>query len=138
MTLWHGYPQHPDAHPERPWWRRVGVSLVRVDDLAVERQPSCTHTGAPAVAPWADSVIIELGDWTASTGESCADLDELLARVDAAHPLPPPPPLVAQVWFWPDTERHEMVAALHEPDPGRWPPRGAVLVYGPLSPWAPP
>lgn len=22
MSDWHGYPQHPSAHPDRPWWRK--------------------------------------------------------------------------------------------------------------------
>jgi hypothetical protein len=143
MSDWHGYSQHPDAYPERPWWRRwIGPPHAR-----------------PGESGWlrADGVFT-IGD------------DGYLAARDTAHPLPPPEPRCGQVWvtpsgvesmvqmvwpngagtrtidlpdhhfFWPaDPERPNSCwgSAPETLTTADWPPPGAVLVAGPGAPWAP-
>lgn len=127
--LWHGYPQHPDSHPERPWWRRGMV-----------REHRRSSTGAGSV-----STTLDVMGFVRSDGRTSVD-EAGMRQVDADEPLPPPPPLVGQVWRQPDGT--EVMVALHNPGnrdwfgPGpppweEWPPPGAVLVAGPLAPWAP-
>ena len=130
MTTWHGYPQHPDAHPERPWWRLVERGFRRE---AWTRLDGLTHDC------WGQ------------------DTSEHLGRLDAAHPLPAPEPRCGQVWVVPerkpgrgpwammvggawrlDGERHYRWAWMPVgAETSEWPPPGAVLVAGPGAPWAP-
>lgn len=154
MTVeWHGYPQHPDAHPERPWWRAVAASgftqdvwpcrypfrAMRSDGLAGPEFHAAKHdTADQPVSPWAARGI---------------SVDALVA-IDAEHPLPAPPPKCGQVWRWLDADGVprdasmvidiEYTEALFASglrcdgnDPRHWPPPGAVLVAGPHSPWSP-
>ena len=148
MILWHGYPQHEDAHPERPWWRRHDDGGWRRSDGAIVRAP---------ILPF-------------STPEGQAEQRRVAAgpaRVDREHPMPVPPPLVGQVWHhvdhrtasaivhvgprWQGADPHldtpgpkiiideveMMVRAATKAVLSFWPPHGAVLAAGPLSPWAP-
>lgn len=136
MSGWHGYEQHPDAHPERPWWR---YSLP----------PGATDADVPGW--WRmdgrglygfDRAGVRFAPWNDD-----ASLDAALARIDAEHPLPAPPPKCGQVWVWPwNTEAMvtgvvmgaaQWGASLSRDDMRSWPPPGAVLVAGPHSPWAP-
>jgi hypothetical protein len=137
MSDWHGYPQHPDAHPERPWWRPISSMRWRRTDGRISR---------------------------------AACVCDELARLDTAHPMPPPEPRCGQVWvtltgvesmvqmvysngagtrtidlpdhhfFWPpDPERPDSCwgSAPETLTTADWPPPGAVLVAGPGAPWAP-
>lgn len=84
MTLYHGYPQHPAAHPEVPWWRFEAIggwSWVRR-----------AHDGT--------SPVVDIGSaWPdEAADEYDARLLVALEEVDARYPVPPPPPLVGQVW----------------------------------------
>jgi len=143
---WHGYPQHPDAHPSRPWWRHVTCEAAchwrRVDG----------HRGSPF-----------------NPERETASTDAELAAYDRDHPLPHPEPLCGQVLLTPSGGTATIIAV--SPD-GAWlalslfregtggtawrreyvhPPcdpfatvtvhRNIVedwpRVYGPGSPWAP-
>lgn len=123
-VTWHGYPQHPGSHPTRPWWR-----IIPQHPNAWRRLDGEEVRGGPHDRP-----------------------ERVLHRVDAAFPLPPPPPTCGQVWAWPEA-RHERTlcgvdrsnnpprawwAGPPAPDGvAAWPPPRAVLVAGPCSPWAP-
>ena len=85
----------PDCHPERPWW-----SLCVVDG-----EPVQTSFPARYVMQWrrADGKTVRVGyqsanpDWRTTVFQHEAGI----AAVDAAHPLPAPPPLPGQVWATP-------------------------------------
>lgn len=149
---WHGYPQHPDAHPERPWWRLSGEGLTRSD--GVELSPLTRWVGGDdyEVSWWAQPmgtvVRTTVGDCDQQHG--LADLlGDALAAYDAAHPLPAPLPLCGQVWAFGDghvsmvTDVHDGVVTWGDgAETYDWAclvsGRGApVLVAGPCSPWAP-
>lgn len=134
---------HPDAHPERPWWRakEIGVT-VRVDGLLLVMYD--------AMGLYPNAMHLPHDE----------DVDEALARIDAEHPLPAPLPMPGQVWaFGAFTERTvaDVVAGVawlssqpgtpEEGGPGivvcphpemmgatTWPPVNGVLVAGP-TPW---
>jgi hypothetical protein len=130
MSNWHGYPQHPDAHPERPWWRPISSMRWRRTDGRISR----------AVC-WPDAL-----DEDEAEVVHAQDVCDELARLDTAHPLPPPEPRCGQVWVLPDVATHCTVIGVQDGagyyvDPRGvhrmpWPPPGAVLVAGPGAPWA--
>lgn len=155
MILWHRYPQDEDAHQDRPWWRylwpasheAMPIQARRSDGLYAAAQPPDLlrwHWSGPEVEGWRPPVIPE---------PETTVLDALLRILDAACPLPAPPQLVGQVWHWPANGRTCFVGGDDWPprkdvfmvatgrgsagDLPPWPPPGAVLVAGPLSPWAP-
>lgn len=144
MPDWHGYPQAPDTHPTRPWWR-----LWR----------SMHQTGWRRYAWDGTSPVVEdldvPADWNAEEYE--ADIEARMAEVDRRYPVPPPPPKCGQVWV---SRRDEALVTHVIPQLGAedsrwtlriggslvtcgadcvvpWPPPGAVLVAGPYAPWAP-
>ena len=142
INEWHGYPQHPDAHPERPWWRR---------EFQDSRIPECRE--------WAwirtDS---RRGPSDMMRG---AMLRDALDRIDKENPLPAPEPRCGQVWLCVDPSLpspvEDMVVGIermgatslvrwgtrvastgvYDPQNKTWPTPNAVLVAGPGSPWAP-
>lgn len=126
-TLLTRYPAHPDAVPERPWWRPVALC-----------DPPRGLAYGPPLVGWVrtDGVTLEQGE----------DLD----AYDREHPLRAPLPACGQVWVWPDTDYEIMLVgrddwgwAPHLRIGGRqvtggdapWPPPRAVLVAGPGAPW---
>jgi hypothetical protein len=142
MTMWNGYEQHPDAHPERPWWRRQ------------RSPPGCRI--APLGWVRTDGAWSYRPTWNPDTGNLPTKADEAradagLAVYDAAHPLPAPPPKCGQVWKM-DTDEAVIVGRrpgldfdglvcvrwgwATQDDLVPWPPEGAVLVAGPHSPWS--
>jgi hypothetical protein len=151
---WHGYPQHPDAHPERPWWRlHKSTPWVRSDDWTVARR-----SDPESVLPGAVS-----RSWTpAGEPGPSAPTEELLALIDRMHPLPVPEPRCGQVWVLVAGDVHDEALVVQvirhsglpyevvfgdgetqrlrrqdgEVNPKAWPPLG-VLVAGPGAPWAP-
>lgn len=146
MNLWHGYPQAPGAHPERPWW----VRGTRSDGWAI-------RWGLPGNRGWFAQDPKGRGHDLPGT------FDEAMAAIEREHPLPCPEPRCGQVWVWPEgavslmdgetrvtVETHIMVLAVgrrdgwwqwrhanHHSALTEWPPPGAVLVAGPGAPWAP-
>lgn len=124
-VMWHGYEQHPDAHPLWPWWRAVSV---------------------PGLLVWRRVDGLEETALAASAGRS-----DRLAWLDRERPLPAPEARCGQVWVWTASGVQAQVVEV-DPEIGRaylggrqmsiqreaWPPSGAVLVSGPESPWAPP
>lgn len=167
MPEFHGYPQHEDAHPERPWWRMRGMFWVR----------SGGHN-VPAIKPWRG--IVDGLPKERPSADVLADMD----ATDREHPLPAPPPMCGQVWrvnvpphaecdypsaYDVKVDRISYVGTIPEivwlgagrrgvgewrhgdttgfpqgrdpsfhPLPEAWPPPNAVLVAGPGAPWAPP
>jgi hypothetical protein len=138
--MWNGYEQHPDAHPERPWWRIVRdahlFSLVRIDG---RRGPYAHANNIEGVA--------EIAAWVVRPNVVAA-----MADIDRTNPLPAPPPKCGQVWKM-DTDEAMIVgrrpgldfdglvcvrwAWTTQDDLVPWPPEGCVLVAGPHSPWSP-
>jgi hypothetical protein len=132
--FWHGFEQHPEAHPERPWWRQEqiphgGLAIFRrLDGEAVK---GVRFSGHP------------YGERTRE------QVDNDIAEFDRKHPLPAPQAKCGQIWFWPETGEQKIVIDV-DPRvqislgtslflrPTQWPPLDAVLVAGPDSPWAPP
>lgn len=145
-----------DAHPERPWWR---VSIV-------SGFPVRSSFPAQYVMEYrrVDGRTVELGyqsenpEW-----RDLSEFDAALAVIDAAHPLPVPPPMPGQVWAFPrpgygwgyhlvtvaaawidgawlvHLGGDRRVAATYReggarPDENVWPPPDAILVAGP-TPW---
>jgi len=139
MPDFHGYPQHPDAHPERPWWRLAnpwtdGGVWRRTDGQSTARfnVPS-TYWGSPE-------------QYHTHIMGIARQQDDYLARIDTTNPLPPPHPRCGQVWICDDNEERLVVAVQNGcPVFGghplgfalNWPPAGAVLVDGHGAPWAP-
>jgi hypothetical protein len=120
MPDWHGYPQGPDAHPDRPWWRQHSWTLWRRSDGVT---------------------------WSGYCRDDVRD--EHLAILDREQPIPAPPPMAGQVWRCPDGATRT-IGAHREADRRwwwtgletghgwqQWPPPGAVLVAGVGAPWAP-
>jgi hypothetical protein len=126
----------PGAVPERPWWRQEGDDYRRADGARVK------------------SVLdgFRFIEWEPTL--------RLIEAHDTEHPMPVPPPMVGQVWAWPESGTERAVAStwggrawfqaeVGQPKPAdvgvvcasseawgasEWPPRGAVLVAGP-TPW---
>lgn len=156
------YPQHPDAHPVRPWWRYVhGAGYTRVDGKA---------TAVETIGGWITHEAADIGVSPLFHHET-----EAMDAYDAAHPLPCPEPACGQVWAWDDrfaaTVQAVDLTGTADPEslgrPGvvwpctvpvsgtefgrysacwtpalNWPPAlggrcDAVLVSGPGAPWAP-
>lgn len=157
---WHGYEQHPDAHPESPWWRidrGTGFwpetrNAVRVDGLTASDLSHIEGDGA-----YTCKVIMD------------ESLEDAMSRIDREHPLPCPAPRCGQVWHIErvgsvvQVQVHAVVdgrarflatypggPALYPArfcgaecvptipytvDIAEWPIPGAVLVAGPGSPW---
>ncbi len=141
MILWYGYPQHNDAYPRRPWWRSDPEenSWIRSDGA---RRNGVVGEPASAFARTFS------GPWY----ESEEAFEQVLKAYDHNHPLPKPPPLIGQVWHFPDLGLTCLIqgdawptvpfvtagcGGANSNDVPMWPPHGAVLVRGPLSPWAP-
>ena len=125
-----------DHHPERPWWHKYSPAVYsrhhwrRCDGL---RGPRCDDPDDPE-----------------------ADIPgDTLAAIDAANPLPAPPPMPGQVWVAPTGDEFTIAAivkacvlfATLAPSPEaygafapcvssqpEWPAAGAILVAGP-TPW---
>lgn len=132
------YPQHPDAHPERPWWQQILHSLNFPPTEVWERSDGhALHEFDGGLVDYAGTTR-----WVHN-----GTVSECLRAFDAAHPLPPPPPLVGQVWHEDGDEF--MIRRVARDNGGvewwansahpstHWPPFGAVLVAGPGAPWAP-
>lgn len=136
---WHGYEQHPDAHPDRPWWHRT--TCVISGTAGWERSPDRYFAADPA----------EMDECVHSYEDLVAETTPELGRIDREHTLPCPPPRCGQVWVWPKSGRASMIFAIEPPndveckascvfwreewDSISWPPPRAVLVAGPGSPW---
>lgn len=150
VLLFHGYPQHKDAHRSRPWWRVKG-GLCRPDGVSVSMVPTFFHghLGPPAhdaqwiVWPGRDERHeLPFKGWDAE--------DAVLVHVDRYWPLPEPPLLPGQVWVDEVTGRQSLIGLVDEVTGSvvrtiltGMPSPGAVLVYGPSCygpdvPWAPP
>jgi len=135
MPAYHGYPQHIDAHPERPWWRPYTTPLDGRDGWTRH-----AHDGTTPIVYDPDPMPETLDEYTAW-------LDDALADADRRMPVPPPPPLCGQVWVegsiaeTVQAVRHGRVyfsaSSLDARGSREWPPPNAVLVAEPLSPWAP-
>lgn len=143
---WHGYSQHPDAHPDFPWWHRTACVISGTSGW--ERHPDRHFVADPA----------ELDERVHSYEDLVAETTPELERIDRDHPLPCPPPRCGQVWA-----REGMVAVMvvdesppwfigtmlmdtmlmlagdtrtpQEKGLCQWPPPGGILVSGPGSPW---
>lgn len=137
------YPQPQNAVDDRPWWRQVfsyadghaHEYLLRVDGRDIYEH----RIDVEEMKGWDD-----------------------LVEYDREHPIPVPEPRCGQVWVRPDWSLSEYIleavciAVIRSGScivsaqmgsgfaeqgysyPDGWPPKGAVLVAGPLSPWAPP
>ena len=136
MGVFDGY-QVNGPIPGRPWWRAVDGVLCRDDGLSSGFGFDLERMG-PTDIRWA-------------------------AEQDRKHPRRAPHPMVGQVWRyrvnggrsagWFDVETVIDAVRLsqmgnpafvsmgngdsHNVLPGQWPIPGAVLMYGPGSPWAP-
>jgi len=154
---WHGYPQHPDAHPQRPWWRRSGDDespWVRSDNATLT--PVAEYVGGDTYdAGWQshDGWVLRVPDvWMGRMAAIHTLESGSLATYDAEHPLPPPEPRCGQVWVWVAASAWQglqmtvstvtAVGGVHfgtrrDAWDAPWPPPGAVLVAGPGAPWAP-
>lgn len=147
-----------DALPERPWW---SVQSIKTETAAgkfvtwrrVDGQSKSFAWDGPPVA-WAGS----MDEWNRITMDCAVHAaGDDLARIDAEHPLPAPPPMPGQVWHiaFPDgaDEFTETVAYTDRRGAYRtyprgtgyggearmcrfdsWPPAFGILVAGP-TPW---
>ena len=134
MPDWHGYPQHPDAIPERPWWRVDRTTYHRTDGVRLYLEGSELMQ---------DPAALKLPGLV-RTGEMYSDA---MARIDREHPLPVPEPRLGQSWVSTVHNGGAMVVGLSTSGgavwgPGdldlgidEWPPPGALLVTGPGAPW---
>lgn len=136
-----------DCHPDRPWW-----TLCVVDG-----EPVQTSFPPRYVMQWrrVDGKAVRVGyqsanpDWRTTVFQHEAEI----AAIDAAHPLPAPPPMAQQVWSWGPGNAETAIVHVHtgkgrvlwatggETGPEHWPPPYAILVYGPscygVVPWGP-
>ena len=76
MTDYMGYPQHPDAHPERPWWRKIhdGSGWWWERQATAQRRTLLADVDWPdaldddeAIA-WYDAEVARLTEWARSHG----------------------------------------------------------------------
>jgi hypothetical protein len=124
--------------PDRPWWSRHDLTYRRCDGITILSRAFMDITHGD-----------ERGLWDGK--EPYADA---MARIDAAHPLPAPPPMPGQVWAYPDGAEVCLIGVdvppemppdawgrarfsprmWHEKGNDVWPPPGAILVAGP-TPW---
>lgn len=100
---WNGYPQHSDAHPERPWWRGRHYEWRRSDGVTALFRAELggawlvSHPGRSERGTLRDAAGVAVFPQL-SIGECGGDI---LRHVDRLDPLPPPPPKCGQVWQWP-------------------------------------
>ena len=125
---WHGYPQDENAHQERPWWRKgtvwgfegpEGEGWVRRDGSGIVDEKMCRgyepredgSCGGCWHKRWVhtpEAAAPDFDDWNAYT------VEELMARIDREHPLPPPEPRCGQVWVFPDVNQHDTVQGVSD------------------------
>lgn len=118
---WHGYPQHPDAHPERPWWHREGLHWRRIDGWGSDGGSIASMDAKMPLPPPEPRCLqvwlnVERGDQVVV---ACVDTGGI-------------------AWSFSPNNTNSVglpSAVALRLDP--WPPPGAVLVAGPGSPWAP-
>lgn len=123
--LFHGYPVHPDAVPDRPWWRRnlpgsgfasssIFDPMLPMDEGEGGRWRAFVRTDGVAVVggPGDDAVLGRHGRSNVHVVGDGETVGEALARVDRGHPLPAPPPLVGQVWVWSETDEAAQLPAV--------------------------
>lgn len=151
-TVWHGYPQAEGAHPERPWWRAIWGPWPNVAPRQNYALRWMRGDDFECLVVNEDHIRMQMYEHTCHP-----DITALLAAHDAEHPLPTPPPLVGQVWAGvkrlygggPMEAEEVMIAWINQEKVAianygytwprhAWPPPGAMLVYGPGAPWAPP
>jgi hypothetical protein len=136
----------PEAHPERPWWCAVHSTIMSGSLVRWRRSDGRETDYYKVPVTWGthdDPALFFLDTPRAE-----------LARIDAAHPLPAPPPMPAQVWAYPDGAEVCLIGVdvppemppdawgrarfspcmWHEKGNDVWPPPGAILVAGP-TPW---
>lgn len=93
------------AHPERPWWR-----VAQTSGTVLTSFPPVIHWGwrrcDGVVGPEFAARDVEVGD----PATLCRDS---LARIDAEHPLPAPPPMEGQVWVFSRTEEDAGLGGWH-------------------------
>ena len=147
---WHGYDQEENSHPVRPWWRfNAATSSFGMRGKLSEFGRMVRKDGRQGPECF----------WSRYRGPSRAEMLEAitghLVNIDKGSPLPDPKPLALQVWLWPASGCTRVVLAI-EPNgavvfsslgpvgpllnahgQAVFPPRPAVLVAGPGSPWAP-
>lgn len=135
------YPSPALAHPSRWWWRTepadtFGWWRERTDGLFV----GSDNPDGPMV--WIayttrdprSRVEIDREPWP--TDGARGALEAILARVDAAHPLPRPPFRCGQEWAeWTWATLITNIHADRSPSPMVSP--DAFLVAGPFAPWSP-
>lgn len=154
------YPGHPDALPERPWWRDTHTPVEPVPPIEYPPPPWPTMTagigGATSDRPrdprYPRHPYVRTDGAVVYVDANASRLD-VLAAYDRAHPLPVPEPACGQVWVWPEGEAMIGSVSAREgvcwcgsmlvksgpfrgPPDAPWPPPGAVLVAGTHSPWA--
>lgn len=157
------FPPPSGVHPTRWWWRTAWPAWVRTDGYAVGvRADSAAFWSPPPSCGLGEVRVLDGAPMPAKGDAEHPGLECTLAWVDAAYPLPAPPPRVGQVWT--DGRVESMVTHVQ---PGSWtddgavvtgwqammatgrclytdgvgdrafPPRGAVLISGPGAPWSP-
>ena len=117
--------------PDRPWWSRVLLTYQRCDGIVIGNE----------------SILRACGNDPRGAWDGKEPYEDAMARIDAAHPLPAPPSMPAQVWAWPhDASGRAVVHEQTVVDVSQgavifrdgafyvWPPRRAILVAGP-TPW---
>jgi hypothetical protein len=137
--LWHGYWQHPDAHPLYPWWRAIHTTEQYRSHIGLVRDTF--------VSAW----VRTDGKRISAAGDG-RGADEKLVCFDRETPLPRPPPKVGQVWAlrYSDCWDFASIVGVRDYDNGLWlfrfvgcnrdetlesVPGDALLVAGPDSPW---
>ena len=72
-----------DCHPDRPWWCLHEMTYRRCDGITLRLAATMRLVSDPDERGlWGDAELF----------------DDAMARIDAAHPLPVPPPMCGQVW----------------------------------------
>lgn len=133
-----------DCYPERPWWVRTGGTFTRADGIGIYSQWTLENRGGDPRGLW----------------DGKEPYEDAMARIDAAHPLPAPPPMPGQVWCWAYDVCGEPAKAPYESIVTHvsfnefvrfdtdmtmmkhWPQPNTILVYGPSQyganiPWSP-
>jgi hypothetical protein len=152
----------PRSLAERPWWTLSLVGWRRADGFSVQHGLGGAlgaHGGE-----WAEHAGVPTWRCGRKLFEG-VDPSDMMARLDAEHPMAAPPPMCGQVWVWTngwermvvgvdrcavfgcgDEIRNTGAPSEYSDIPMRadvWPPPSAVLVAGPTPwgrdvPWAPP
>ena len=112
MSDFYGYDQHPDAHPTRPWWRRVCTAIS--ETWGWQREADHHFVADPPPDRENPPTCYE---------EELELYEPGLSETDREVPSPAPAPKCGQVWVDPAAGEAQLVTAVRPATAVRSPKR---------------